>query len=94
MNIRDRLGSVFAFNTIPTTVLLVLVYAVILSTVLITDNLPSVPKDTRGLNLDQAWWDLHRASHPYKFIPSNVDLSSQGVCQTSYFQLACQRPRP
>ncbi|KAG8220440.1 hypothetical protein J3R82DRAFT_3134 [Butyriboletus roseoflavus] len=68
MNIRDRLGAIFAFSTVPTTVLLVLVYAAIFSTVLVTDNLPPVPRDTRGLDLDQAWWDLHRVSarpHPF-----------------------------
>ncbi|KAF8552963.1 hypothetical protein OG21DRAFT_1442723 [Imleria badia] len=68
MSIRDRLRSVFAFNTIPTTVLLVLVYAAIFSTVLVTDNLPSVPRNTRGLDLDQAWSDLHQVSarpHPF-----------------------------
>lgn len=64
MSIRDRLGAVFAFSTVPTTVLLVLVYAAIFSTVLVTDNLPPVPRDTRGLDLDRAWWDLHRVSHP------------------------------
>lgn len=63
MSIRDRLGVIFAFNTVPTTVLLVLVYAAIFSTVLVTDNLPPVPRDTRGLDLDQAWWDLHHVGH-------------------------------
>lgn len=63
MSIRDRIGAIFAFNTVPTTVLLVLVYAAIFSTVLVTDNLPPLPRDTRGLDLNQAWWDLHQASH-------------------------------
>ncbi|KAF9237861.1 hypothetical protein BU15DRAFT_88557 [Melanogaster broomeanus] len=68
MSIRDRVAAVLAFNTIPTTVLLVLIYAAIFSTVLVTDNLPAVPKNTRGLALDQAWLDLHQVSarpHPF-----------------------------
>lgn len=73
MTIRDRLWSIFAFNTIPTTVLLVLVYAAIFSTVLVTDNLPAVPRDTRGLDLDQAWSDLHQVSH----LPDNSMPSSE-----------------
>ena len=63
MGIRDHLRSTFAFNTIPTTVLLVFVYAAIFSAVLVTDKLPRVPGDTRGLDLDQAWSDLHQASN-------------------------------
>ncbi|KAG6382055.1 hypothetical protein JVT61DRAFT_692 [Boletus reticuloceps] len=68
MSIRDCLRSIFAFNTIPTTILLVFVYAAIFSAVLVTDNLPPVPRDARGLDLDQAWWDLHQVSarpHPF-----------------------------
>ncbi|KIJ15630.1 hypothetical protein PAXINDRAFT_176502 [Paxillus involutus ATCC 200175] len=68
MSIRNRVATVLGFNAIPTTILLVLIYAAIFSTVLVTDNLPSVPKDTRGLDLDQAWLDLHQVSarpHPF-----------------------------
>ena len=93
MSIRDRLRTVFAFNTIPTTILLVLVYVAVFTTVLVTDNLPAVPKDTRGLDLDQAWWDLHQVG-PLT-IPCRRALSPfPGVCQTTSLQLACQRPRP
>ncbi|KAG9312220.1 hypothetical protein JVU11DRAFT_7519 [Chiua virens] len=68
MTIRDRLGAIFGFNPIPTTILLVLIYAAIFSTVIVTDNLPSVPRNTRGLDLDQAWWDLHQVSaRPHSF---------------------------
>ncbi|KIJ66081.1 hypothetical protein HYDPIDRAFT_110222 [Hydnomerulius pinastri MD-312] len=68
MGIRDRVAAVLAFNTIPTTVLLVLIYGAIFSTVLVTDELPGVPKNTRGLDLDQAFLDLHQVSarpHPF-----------------------------
>ncbi|KAF9222451.1 hypothetical protein BS17DRAFT_708764 [Gyrodon lividus] len=68
MSFRNRVATVLAFNTIPTTVLLVLIYTAIFSTVLVTDNLPAVPKHTRGLDLDQAWLDLHQVSarpHPF-----------------------------
>lgn len=64
MSIYARLRAILAFNTVPTTVLLILIYAAIFSTVLVTDNLPQVPRDTRGLDLDRAWWDLHRVCQP------------------------------
>lgn len=67
MRISDRLGAIFRFDTIPTTVLLILVYATIFSTVLVTDQLPSVPRNTRGLDPNRAWWDLHRVSHSQGF---------------------------
>ena len=83
MGIRDCLRAIFAFSTLPTTVLLILTYAAVFSSVLITDNLPPVPKDTRGLDLDRAWWDLHRVSHPLFMTMCGDDLTSQDFCETS-----------
>ena len=60
MRILDRVSSVLAFKTVPTTVALVVVYAAIFISVLLPDQLPSIPKDTRGLDLDQAYLDLHQ----------------------------------
>lgn len=52
--------STFGFRTIPTTILLVLIYAAVFSTVLVTDQLPDVPEDTGGLDFDGAYADLHQ----------------------------------
>ncbi|KII95471.1 hypothetical protein PLICRDRAFT_98578 [Plicaturopsis crispa FD-325 SS-3] len=68
MTVREALSSVFGFRPIPTTILLVLLYAAVFSTVLVTDELPEIPNDRQGLDLDQANADLHfiaRAPHPY-----------------------------
>lgn len=82
MTIRGRLGAIFAFNTVPTTILLVLIYAAIFSTVLITDKLPPVPRNTRGLDLDRAWLDLHQVSRPLS-VTVCVDLAPQDIRETS-----------
>ncbi|KIM63920.1 hypothetical protein SCLCIDRAFT_1213719 [Scleroderma citrinum Foug A] len=68
MRILDRIPAVLAFRTVPTTVALVVVYAAIFISVLLTDQIPSIPKHTRGLDLDQAYLDLHQVSarpHPF-----------------------------
>jgi hypothetical protein len=77
MSIRNRVATVLGFNAIPTTILLVLIYAAIFSTVLVTDNLPSVPKDTRGLDLDQAWLDLHQVSLLISSLPVCCSVTLQ-----------------
>lgn len=53
-------STVLGFRTVPTTVLLIVVYATIFSAVFVTDELPDVPKDQGGLNLDEAYADLHQ----------------------------------
>ncbi|KAL4071336.1 hypothetical protein V8B97DRAFT_452974 [Scleroderma yunnanense] len=68
MRISNRIKAVLAFRTVPTTIALVVVYAAIIISVLLTDQLPSIPKKTRGLDLDQAYLDLHQVSarpHPF-----------------------------
>lgn len=60
MRLLEAVSKVLAFRAVPTTILLVLIYGIIFSTVLITDELPNVPKNQRGLNLDQAYLDLHK----------------------------------
>ena len=67
MHIWHSVSTVLGFRTVPTTVLLTLIYAAIFSTVLITDELPDVPKDTGGLNLDQAYADLHQVRFSIQF---------------------------
>ncbi|EIW82238.1 hypothetical protein CONPUDRAFT_54548 [Coniophora puteana RWD-64-598 SS2] len=70
MTVMDGVRAVFAFRTIPTTVLLVLVYLAVFISVFETDDLPVVPsvQHQNGLNFDQAWADLHEIAarpHPY-----------------------------
>ena len=54
------------FKTIPVTALTLLVYAAIYIAVLATDDLPSVPSSKKqariGLDLDDAYADLHQVS--------------------------------
>jgi hypothetical protein len=59
MGFLSGLSAVLAFRTIPTTILITVIYAAIFSTLLVTDQLPSVPKHTRGLDFQQAYRDLH-----------------------------------
>lgn len=60
MKIRNSISTVVGFKAVSTTALLVLVYTVIFTLVIVTDELPDVPKNTRGLDLDQANADLHQ----------------------------------
>jgi len=60
MQFWQSISTVLGFRTVPTTILLILVYAAVFSTVLVTDELPDVPKDQGGLDLDQAYADLHQ----------------------------------
>jgi len=54
------ISMVLGFRTVPITVLLILIYAAVFSTVLVTDELPDVPKDQGGLDLVEAYADLHQ----------------------------------
>ncbi|KAG7452279.1 uncharacterized protein BT62DRAFT_960318 [Guyanagaster necrorhizus] len=68
MTLVQKISSVFAFRTLPTTVLASLIYLAIFISLLVTDGLPAVPKNRKGLDLDQAYLDLHKIAqrpHPY-----------------------------
>ncbi|KAG2050937.1 hypothetical protein BDR06DRAFT_917279 [Suillus hirtellus] len=68
MGFLSVLSAVLAFRTIPTTIFITVIYAAVFSTLLITDQLPSVPKHTRGLDFQQAYRDLHEvAARPHPF---------------------------
>ena len=56
------LSTPFKFRTVPVSVLVVVLYAVVFGSVLITDETPAIAKDLGGLNLNQAYDDLHRVS--------------------------------
>jgi hypothetical protein len=60
MQFWHSISTVFGFRTVPTTLLIILVYVAAFSAVLVTDGLPDVPMDQGGLNLHQAYTDLHQ----------------------------------
>ncbi|OCH89411.1 Zn-dependent exopeptidase [Obba rivulosa] len=63
-----RAAAPLRFTPIPVSILTVIVYAAVFVWVLVTDELPSVPENTRGLDLDRAYKDLQAitvAPHPY-----------------------------
>ncbi|EPQ55262.1 hypothetical protein GLOTRDRAFT_61175 [Gloeophyllum trabeum ATCC 11539] len=68
MAVKDYFAKVLAFRTIPTTVLALIIYVVLFLAVGVTDDVPKIPKNLRGLNLTQADVDLHLITarpHPY-----------------------------
>ncbi|KAG2339609.1 hypothetical protein BDR05DRAFT_938905 [Suillus weaverae] len=68
MGFLSGLSAVLAFRTIPTTILITVIYAAVFSTLLVTDQLPSVPKHTLGLDFQQTYRDLHEvAARPHPF---------------------------
>ena len=66
MAVRDKIAAVLAFKTLPTTVLSVLLYAILLSSVFVSDELPKIPRNQGGLDLRQAYDDLHHVSYTQK----------------------------
>ncbi|EJD06808.1 Zn-dependent exopeptidase [Fomitiporia mediterranea MF3/22] len=77
MGFRDYVAAVLAFKTIPVMVVTVVVYAAIYLSIAILDDLPSVPsaRNQLGLNVDQAYADLHKIAglpHPYNSHQNDV----------------------
>ncbi|KAF7295517.1 Peptide hydrolase [Mycena indigotica] len=69
MQIVEAIARVLAFRTLPTTVLTITLYAALFLAILYTDEVPAVPKDQRGLNLTEAYADLHHiTAHPHPFL--------------------------
>lgn len=62
MGLTQLLPSVFAFRTNAVTSLSILIYFVLLIGVIVSDPVQRAPKDTGGLNLEQAYRDLQQAS--------------------------------
>ncbi|KAF8655629.1 hypothetical protein AX16_002983 [Volvariella volvacea WC 439] len=70
MKLLEGVTAATSFRTLPNTILLIIIYAVVFASVFITDELPDVPKkkNRQGLDLDQAMQDLHYITtrpHPY-----------------------------
>ncbi|KAJ6525496.1 putative zinc metalloprotease [Mycena vulgaris] len=75
MQIVEGIAKVLAFRTLPTTVLVVLAYLLLLGAVLFGDRLAEVPKNQNGLDLAQAYADLHHiAERPHPFISHANDI--------------------
>jgi hypothetical protein len=73
MTFRSFIAPALAFRTVPNTILIVVVYVTILASVFLTNQLPPIGKSEKlrkalGLNLTEAWADLHTIAarpHPY-----------------------------
>ncbi|KAF9465216.1 hypothetical protein BDZ94DRAFT_1350181 [Collybia nuda] len=62
------LKRALAFEPMQTTILVVVVYAAVFLSVLVTNGTQSIPQDTRGLDLEQGYKDLHQITarpHPF-----------------------------
>ncbi|KAI0919190.1 hypothetical protein AcW1_003359 [Taiwanofungus camphoratus] len=84
-NIRAYFTVPFSFTPVPVTVLTVALYTAIFSLVLYADQLSDVPKNTKGLNLDRAYADLHQiTTHPHPYIShANDDVRAYILSQLS-----------
>ena len=56
------IAAPFKFAVIPVSVLAVFIYAVVFGAVFLTDQTPNIPKNQDGLDLHQAYRDLHIVS--------------------------------
>ncbi|KAF7337950.1 Peptide hydrolase [Mycena venus] len=75
MQIVEGIAKVFAFRTLPTTVLAVVVYIVLYGAVQYGDRVPKVPKNQKGLDLAQAYADLHHiAERPHPVLSHANDI--------------------
>ena len=60
--VKRWLAAPFAFASFPVTSLTILIYLGVFVSVLLTDELPNVPKNTRGLDIVRAYKELHEVS--------------------------------
>jgi acetylornithine deacetylase/succinyl-diaminopimelate desuccinylase-like protein len=75
MTLVEGIAKVFAFRTLPATVLAVLVYLVLFGAVQYGDRVPKVPKNQKGLDLAQAYADLHQiAERPHPMLSHANDI--------------------
>lgn len=59
MTCTEKISKVLGFRTLPTTIFASLIYLAVFVSVLVTDELPNVPRNQGGLDLEQAYQDLH-----------------------------------
>ncbi|KAJ7256460.1 hypothetical protein B0H12DRAFT_1015855 [Mycena haematopus] len=75
MQIVEGIAKVFAFRTYPVTILAVLAYLVLFGAVHYGDRVPEVPKEQNGLDLAQAYADLHQiAERPHPLLSHANDI--------------------
>ena len=60
-----KIAPLFRFAPVQVTVLALVLYAAVFISVLVLDELPSLPKDYEGLDLDQAFEALSKVSSTY-----------------------------
>ncbi|KIY46136.1 hypothetical protein FISHEDRAFT_75980 [Fistulina hepatica ATCC 64428] len=64
----SQILNALRFRTIPNTVLVCLVYIAIFAAVFSTDRLHDIPRDQKGLNITEAYADLHQiAARPHHY---------------------------
>ena len=68
------LKAPFHFTSTPVSVLAVVIYAIIFASVLYTDELYDMPKNTKGLDVDRAYADLHKVR-----VPGPLDAARHSV---------------
>lgn len=59
---RPLVHSAVTFRRLPTSIVLVVVYALLFAGVLVSDRVPGIPHETLGLDLEEAYLDLHQVS--------------------------------
>ena len=67
------------FTKASTSVFLIAVYATIFTGVLVSNSTPKIPKDTLGLDLNEAYYDLYQVLHlSHQFHKPNPDSHKVG----------------
>ncbi|KAI0669436.1 hypothetical protein C8Q78DRAFT_1080139 [Trametes maxima] len=75
MRLRWKLAEPFKFAPTQVSVLTVFIYVLVFATVLVLDELPNVPKNTEGINLDRAFEALSTiTSRPHPYISHANDV--------------------
>lgn len=86
----ERLASPFKFTAASVAAVAVVIYAALFTSVLVFDDLPRVPKNTRGLDLDRAYEALSVVRHILEFVLSVEQwVPLQGLAPSL---ACCQRP--
>lgn len=62
MELKSLVTAPFKFTAVPVSVLTLIIYGLLFTSVLVTDETPGIPVDLKGLNLNEAYNDLHRVS--------------------------------
>jgi hypothetical protein len=75
--------TIFAYRTIPVTLLISSIYIAIFTALFITNSVPGIPQDTHGLRLDieRAYADLHNVSSlihtPYRLALTTDQITAR-----------------